>query len=94
LGTLTYDEHLTRVLEEGRNLENGSKEEVEIRCGSIIVVEEIKDEIRRLVNEGGHVNVEVPNAPLLDFLLWDRAKVEEAKGRASLPHHRTRSVYY
>ncbi|GAA5883242.1 hypothetical protein JCM16303_007325 [Sporobolomyces ruberrimus] len=93
LGTLTYDEHLTNILLEGKNLENGSKEEVEIRCGSIVVVEEIKDEIRRLVKEGGH-DVEVPNSVLLDFLLWDLAKVEEAKGRATLPHHRTRSVFY
>ncbi|GAA5955014.1 hypothetical protein JCM3765_003161 [Sporobolomyces pararoseus] len=93
LGTLTYDDHLTKILVEGEYLENGSKEEVEIRCGSIVVVEEIKDEIRRLVEEGKH-DVEVPNSVLLDFLLWDLAKVEEAKGRASLPHHRTRSVFY
>jgi hypothetical protein len=93
LGTLTYDEHLTNILVEGKYLENGSKEEVEVRCGSIVVVEEIKEEIRRLVKEGGH-DIEVPNSVLLDFLLWDLAKVQEAKGRASLPHHRTRSVFY
>ena len=93
LGTLNYDDHLTRILKEGVYLENGCKEEVEIRCASILVVEEIKEEIERLVKEGGH-DAEVPNAVLLDFLLWDLAKVEEAKGRASLPHHRTRSVYY
>ncbi|GAA5839479.1 hypothetical protein JCM3766R1_003557 [Sporobolomyces carnicolor] len=93
LGTLTYDEHLTRILVDGENLDNGSREEVEIRCGSIVVVEHIKEEIRRLVTEG-RLDVEVPNSVLLDFLLWDLAKVEEAKGKATLPHHRTRSVFY
>ncbi|GAA5893329.1 queuosine 5'-phosphate N-glycosylase/hydrolase [Sporobolomyces salmoneus] len=93
LGTLTYDEHLTNILIEGKDLANGSQEEVEIRSASIVVVEEIKEEIRRLVRAGGH-EFDVPNSVLLDFLLWDLAKAEEAKGRATLPHHRTRSVFY
>ncbi|GAA5927878.1 queuosine 5'-phosphate N-glycosylase/hydrolase [Sporobolomyces koalae] len=93
LGTLEYDQHVTSILEQGTNLDNGSKEEVEIRCASIVVVEEIKHEIERLVTEQG-VTVKVPNAVLLDFLLWDLAKVEEKQGRAVLPHHRTRSVFY
>ncbi|GAA6008813.1 hypothetical protein JCM11491_003792 [Sporobolomyces phaffii] len=98
LGTLAYDQHVTDLLERGTDLAPGSVEEVEIRCASIVVVEEIKAEIERLVERDGDgdgdVAVEVPNSVLLDFLLWDLAKAEEARGRASLPHHRTRSVFY
>jgi hypothetical protein len=34
------------------------------------------------------------NAVLIDFYLYDLSKELEAKGQESLPHHRTRSVWY
>ena len=89
-------------------LDNGSPEEVEIRCLSIVAVEEIRRAIAKIASaastrssfaedraesRSGQV-VPTPNAVLLDFMLWDLAKVEEANGRAQLPHHRTRSVFY
>lgn len=98
LSTISYSPHLISLLLSFANLPNGSQEEVEIRCLSIVAVEEIQREIVRLdeerkVQQGTSAkNVELPNAVLLDFLLWDLAKVEEE--RAELPHHRTRSVYY
>ncbi|ORY91685.1 hypothetical protein BCR35DRAFT_286654 [Leucosporidium creatinivorum] len=101
LSTISYSPHLTSLLLSSANLSNGSQEEIEIRCLSIAAIEEIRREIVRLDEErrrreeeslGSIKTVELPNAVLLDFLLWDLAKVEEE--RAELPHHRTRSVFY
>lgn len=98
LSTISYSPHLTSLLLSSTNLPNGSQEEIEIRCLSIAAIEEIRREIVRLdqkrrVEHGASAKtIELPNAVLLDFLLWDLAKVEEE--RAELPHHRTRSVYY
>lgn len=108
LGTITYSSHLEHILTSHTILDNGSPEEVEIRCLSIVAVEEIRRAIAKVASatstrsgsaedrassRPGQVNP-APNAVLLDFMLWDLAKVEEANGRAQLPHHRTRSVFY
>jgi hypothetical protein len=34
------------------------------------------------------------NAILIDFLLYDLAKERERDGKESIPHHRTRSIWY
>lgn len=34
------------------------------------------------------------NAILLDFFLYDTIKEMEAEGKESVPHHRTRSIWY
>lgn len=34
------------------------------------------------------------NAILIDFFLYDTMKELEAKGAESIPHHRTRSIWY
>ena len=99
LSTITYSQHLTTLLNSHADLPNGSQEEVEIRCLSIAANEELRRAIVRLdeerlaaATEESPKSIKLPNAVLLDFLLWDLAKVEES--RAELPHHRTRSVYY
>lgn len=103
LSTISYSPHLTNLLTSHANLPQGSPEEVEIRCLSIVAVEEIRSGIVQLVADAATASTQAdglesslkpPNAVLLDFLLWDLAKVEEAEGRAQLPHHRTRSIYY
>lgn len=88
LGTLVYSPHLEQLLREHALIENGAPEEVELRCGSIVAVNEILQAIKR-----AQPDVRL-NAVLLDFYLWDLAKKEESEGRPQLPHHRTRSIYY
>ncbi len=34
------------------------------------------------------------NAILIDFFLYDTSKEREITGQESLPHHRTRSIWY
>ena len=34
------------------------------------------------------------NAILIDFLLYDVMKEKEKEGQESIPHHRTRSIWY
>lgn len=55
---------------------------------SIWCVELIRREIKR-----NHPEVEI-NAILIDFFLYDLMKELEAKGQETIPHHRTRSIWY
>ncbi len=55
---------------------------------SIWCVELIKREILRH-HPDAHVN-----AILIDFFLYDTMKELEAAGQESIPHHRTRSIWY
>lgn len=87
LDTITYSPHLTSHLLAHANLDYSQREEVEIRMCSIAAVEAIREEIARLIQERG-LTLEPPNSILIDFYLWDAAKVAEADGRAVLPHHR------
>lgn len=92
LKTLDYSPTLTAALESLVDLPNGSQMEVEIRGASIVVIEEIRVQIRKMAASQGLTRIALPNAVLLDFLLWDLAKAEETQ--ALLPHHRTRSIFY
>jgi hypothetical protein len=55
---------------------------------SIWCVELIRREIKR-----NHPEADL-NAILLDFFLYDTIKEIEAAGQESIPHHRTRSIWY
>lgn len=57
-------------------------------AASIWCVELIKREIQRQ-----HPETKV-NAILIDFFLYDTMKQLEAQGKETMPHHRTRSIYY
>ena len=58
-----------------------------IAC-SIWGVELIRREIKRQHPES-HIN-----AILIDFFLYDTMKEMEKEGKESIPHHRTRSIWY
>lgn len=84
-------------------LENGSREEMEIRGCSIELVERICNEVRRVLgdlksllqtpeaqNTAKHVN-----AILVDQFLWDyRRKHAKDIDERNLPFHKTRCIYY
>lgn len=55
---------------------------------SIWCVELIRREIKK-----NHPEANV-NAILIDFFLYDTIKEMEAEGKESIPHHRTRSIWY
>lgn len=62
---------------------------VKTAAASIWSVDAIQREIRRTHPEATHVN-----AVLIDFFLYDTMKQLEAEGKETMPHHRTRSIWY
>jgi hypothetical protein len=92
LNCLWYSPRLESKISRGEMLEPGEEVEVEIRGCSIWCVELIRREILRTHPEAkGQVN-----AVLVDFFLYDTCKEMEKNGdlAESLPHHRTRSIFY
>jgi hypothetical protein len=82
LGALEYTEHLARKVDDWVEMEPGAPEEVEIRAGTVIAVEELRDRLHAAGRE--LIAVEV------DWLLWDLAQ-----GLFPVrPHHRVRTVFY
>lgn len=108
MGCLYYSPTLISAIREGREIPSGSSWEVQLRgkfvlliamrgtgkeidsmtACSIWCVELIRREIRR-----AHPDAKV-NAILLDFFLYDTIKEMEAAGKETVPHHRTRSIWY
>jgi len=103
LGILEYSPELTKMLEDMAPMEYGSIEEMSIRAASICAVDAIKEEMNDPENHRGGPWTPVTSV-LIDFFLWDLAKLVE-NGEVSLtgpekernvilPSHRTRSIYY
>ncbi|XP_058067006.1 queuosine 5'-phosphate N-glycosylase/hydrolase [Anopheles bellator] len=93
-GTLSYDERLMAVLQEDTLLENGCREEVEIRGASIYIVEQLKALVReKLIGHHLDIAPSCVNAILLDHFLWDYRR-KHAKELEHIPFHKTISVYY
>ncbi|KAG8803764.1 hypothetical protein FRC17_006126, partial [Serendipita sp. 399] len=85
-------------LNDGHLMEYGSVIESSIRASSIVAVERLKE---RMIEKQKQLDQAFSiNCVLIDFLLWDLAKLVESgqhsTGRPSapLPCHRTRSIYY
>lgn len=87
-GCLVYSPPLREAIRSRRELESGGSWELQLRACSIWCVELIRREILRQ-----HPGTEV-NAVLIDFFLYDLMKEMEAKGQETMPHHRTRSIWY
>ncbi|KAI0017741.1 hypothetical protein F4780DRAFT_754221 [Xylariomycetidae sp. FL0641] len=88
LGCIGYSPPLHAIIDKKEILESGDKYEMQLRACSIWCVELIRREIKRQHPEA-HVN-----AILIDFFLYDTMKTLEAEGRETIPHHRTRSIWY
>lgn len=107
MGCIFYSPTLNEVVKEKKLIESGSSWEVQLRgkialfnlspgilgltdgeACSIWCVELIRRDIKRT-----HPEVEI-NAILIDFFLYDLMKDLEARGQESIPHHRTRSIWY
>ncbi|CAJ2511369.1 Uu.00g069940.m01.CDS01 [Anthostomella pinea] len=88
LGCIGYSPPLHAVVAHKEIIDSGSKYEMQLRACSIWCVELIRREIKR-----EHPEAEV-NAILIDFFLYDTMKQLEAQGKETIPHHRTRSIWY
>lgn len=73
-------------------LSAASAEEVEIRGCSIHAVELIKKRLQEKINSSG-MNVEVPNASLIDYYLWCYRR-KHAKEMEKIPYHKTLGIFY
>ena len=108
LGILSYAPSLVARLRSLTPLESGSVEEMAIRAGSILAVEEVRDAILVVPDtyegygeDGGSERGKVSSV-LIDFYLWDLAKriergaevIEGISTQEILPSHRTRSIWY
>lgn len=106
LRILTYPSSLLHMLHAGTPLGSGSREEVSIRCASIVAVERLKEEIMKMRQGGeslqGDGGAGVVSSVLIDFYLWDLAKevesgnekIEGIDTTELVPGHRTRSIWY
>ncbi|KAL8841183.1 MAG: hypothetical protein Q9170_001037 [Blastenia crenularia] len=88
LGCLRYSPSLESQVRYLKEIESGSKWEVQLRGCSIWCVELIRREIVRQ-----HPKAEV-NAILIDFFLYDTMKERVEEGVKTIPHHRSRSIWY
>ncbi|KAL0238853.1 hypothetical protein PCE1_004544 [Barthelona sp. PCE] len=86
LGVLEYDEELTAKLESQQLIEPGDPMECEIRGCTIAAIEQIRNAISK------DIQSEV-NSVLIDFYLWDKAKLTAPE---SVNHitHRTQTMFY
>ncbi|KAJ4439681.1 hypothetical protein ANN_07809 [Periplaneta americana] len=91
-GAMKYSDELMALLKSDTFLENGSENEVEIRGCSIEVVEQVADEVRKILQSQGHSDLTV-NAILIDHFLWDYRR-KHAEELESIPFHKTLSIYY
>jgi hypothetical protein len=88
-GVFEYSEDLTKKLQENTTLENGEKDEVEIRACSIHAVELLKEYATKKLKD------KEVNAILIDHFLWDfRRKHAKEILEKKLPFHKTFSVFY
>ena len=88
LGCLIYSPPLESHIRQFKTIGSGDPWELQLRGCSIWAVELIRREIMR-----EHPEATV-NAVLIDFYLYDTMKEQEAHGVQSIPHHRTRSIWY
>lgn len=93
LGVLRYSDELMKLLSEGKELENGSCEEVEIRGCTIWACEMICEELRKRSESDLLLKATTINPILVDYFLWDYRR-EHRKETDSTPFHRTRCIYY
>lgn len=83
LGIFRYSPSLAQKVDDQVLLEAGSPEEVEIRANTIVAVEKIRQELRRLGRE--------QRAFEIDWLLWNLGQDELYRAK---PYHRTVTIFY
>lgn len=83
LGILKYSPALKEKIDNGKLIEKGSKEEIEIRANTVVAAKKIEDEIIKAKPESG------VNALHIDYKLWSEGrKIKEGR------HHLTKTTAY
>lgn len=82
VGVIRLDPELAAKIDAQQEIEAGSDQEVELRAGTIMAGELLR---QALQDQGGKVS-----AWQLDFVLWEHSHDAEV----TVPHHRTRTIYY
>ncbi|KAK4120915.1 hypothetical protein N657DRAFT_648716 [Parathielavia appendiculata] len=88
MGCISYSPPLSTAIRTKRDIPSGSNWEMQLRACSIWCVELIR---REIVKQNPDCRL---NAILIDFFLYDTIKEMEAAGQETVPHHRTRSIWY
>lgn len=90
-GVLQYPDSLLSKLIDGVTLENGCKEEVEIRATSVVAVAKINNFVQDLLitNRNSHKC----NNILVDQYLWTYRR-DKARYLDCIPYHKTLTIYY
>ncbi|KAK5651210.1 hypothetical protein OQA88_12717 [Cercophora sp. LCS_1] len=88
MGCLSYSPPLDVAVRAKKEIPHGGSWEMQLRGCSIWCIELIRREIKKQ-----HPEAQV-NAILIDFFLYDTIKEIESAGQESIPHHRTRSIWY
>ena len=81
---LIYNETLSNIISNKNEIEHGSKYEVEIRAGTVVAVELIKEELAK--NGMNVLSLEI------DVYLWEEG--EKQRNTTEHPAHRTLSIFY
>ena len=89
VGILEYSDRLKKKIEDKEKLQQGEKEEVEIRAATIWAAENLKNEMSSeyLKDKMGSKGKGLP-AFELDWFLWNKAQGIQA------PYHFTRTIHY
>ncbi|XP_065203580.1 queuosine 5'-phosphate N-glycosylase/hydrolase isoform X2 [Planococcus citri] len=90
-GVLQYPDELLVKLIDGTLLENGSKDEVEIRATSVVAVARINDFVQQKLKESNKTFK--CNSILVDQYLWTYRR-NRAKYLDCIPFHKTLTIYY
>ncbi|MCL6641852.1 MAG: queuosine salvage family protein [Candidatus Bipolaricaulota bacterium] len=83
LGVLRYSSELAARIDRREELLSGSREEIEIRAGTIWAVELLKRELEKLGKSLRSFEI--------DWLLWNLGQREEFR---KSPYHRVRTIFY
>ncbi len=99
IGCIKYSDDLRVALDNHEMLKNGDIREMEIRGTGIWSVELIRRKIHDLIindeNEHGNDMKSCVNSIVIDFYLWDTAKLVQFQNKSGKSIcHQTRSIYY
>ncbi|XP_022171634.1 UPF0553 protein C9orf64 homolog [Myzus persicae] len=90
-GVLEYSDKLKDTLQQGILLKHGAPEEVEIRAASIVAVDDVVNEVKKLMAKN---NIhKICNSIMVDTYLWGYRR-ENAAILEDTPYHKTLNIYY
>jgi len=105
VGCLEYNSSLSKMVDEQVEIQKSSIDEVSIRAGTVIAVEEIVKKVKEIISssetetDGNKSQNELQvladdvSAVTIDWYLWQQGEKLDRMGKLG-PHHRTRTTFY